>query len=325
MHSPYYLPPLAARRLAVLLATLPEWWKQEGDAILALPLSGKVEDAETPNWEPIERIAPWGWNAQIVHFLKGLGAPERLLPTPERLETLRVLSSRRTTVQLLHWLNEQPPIAGVMQAESRWCSNMEEVDKAVNDFGQRAMLKLPWSSSGRGVFSTRLGYDLPCRHRAERGVRRYGGIEVQQLFMEGEDGALEWEVRENGDVVFLGCSLFHTTVGGAYLGHQVDTPMQLQARFFERWTTRCTSFSHDSFTQLIERLSLGIQTWIAPHYTGPLGIDVLFTPEGLHPCIEVNLRRTMGHVALAMAERLPATQLPSRFFINGQGLQLQTI
>lgn len=41
-------------------------------------------------------------------------------------------------------------------------------------------------------------------------------------------------------------------------------------------------------------------------YTGPFGIDMMVV-EGnagkgflLHPCVEINLRRTMGHVALSL-------------------------
>lgn len=323
LHSSHYMPPFSVRRLAQLLARLPEWWQEEGDMILSLPLSGKAWDAQPPRWERISRIEPWGWDAQIVDFLRKLGAPEELLPSEGQLDRLRQLSSRRTTVRLLEWWGTQVPLPGVLQAESLWCESIEEVDAAVAHFEHRAMLKLPWSSSGRGVFSTRLGYDQPCRQRAERGLRRYGGIEVQGLLMEGEDGALEWEVCEGGEVVFLGCSLFRTTVGGAYLGHHVDRPAQLEACFKARWAARCGAAATESFAALVARLRRAIELLIAPHYTGPLGVDVLFSPEGLHPCIEVNLRRTMGHVALSIADRLPDTELPAQFYVDQEGLQLR--
>ena len=41
-------------------------------------------------------------------------------------------------------------------------------------------------------------------------------------------------------------------------------------------------------------------------YQGPLGVDMMIVAgaEGqgflLHPCVEINLRRTMGHVALSI-------------------------
>ena len=40
-------------------------------------------------------------------------------------------------------------------------------------------------------------------------------------------------------------------------------------------------------------------------YCGPLGVDMMVVSNNdqfmLHPCVEINLRRTMGHVALALS------------------------
>ena len=36
-------------------------------------------------------------------------------------------------------------------------------------------------------------------------------------------------------------------------------------------------------------------------YVGPFGVDMMIAEEKLHPCVEINLRRTMGHVALALS------------------------
>ncbi len=50
---------------------------------------------------------------------------------------------------------------------------------------------------------------------------------------------------------------------------------------------------------------------IAPHYTGPLGVDMMVARTGggerfVMPCVEVNLRYTMGFVAMAVARRCPS-------------------
>lgn len=45
-------------------------------------------------------------------------------------------------------------------------------------------------------------------------------------------------------------------------------------------------------------------------YKGPFGVDMMIVACGdqngflLHPCVEINLRRTMGHVALALSPYL---------------------
>ena len=63
--------------------------------------------------------------------------------------------------------------------------------------------------------------------------------------------------------------------------------------------------------QLLPRLAEG--------YTGPVGVDMMVV-EGkrgkaaLHPCVEVNLRRTMGRVALDLRRHL-AAGLTARFVL----------
>jgi hypothetical protein len=43
------------------------------------------------------------------------------------------------------------------------------------------------------------------------------------------------------------------------------------------------------------------------YYTGPFGIDMMIVARPdrqgllLHPCVEINVRRTMGHVALSLS------------------------
>ena len=51
---------------------------------------------------------------------------------------------------------------------------------------------------------------------------------------------------------------------------------------------------------LIERQQKILNEVIAPHYEGLFGVDLLVTADGrINPCVEINLRRTMGHATLA--------------------------
>ena len=44
-------------------------------------------------------------------------------------------------------------------------------------------------------------------------------------------------------------------------------------------------------------------------YVGPFGVDMMTLGGGmLYPCVELNLRRTMGHVALAVTPSEPSPQ-----------------
>ena len=40
-------------------------------------------------------------------------------------------------------------------------------------------------------------------------------------------------------------------------------------------------------------------------YEGPVGVDMMVLHDRMiHPCVEINLRRTMGHVALNISPRI---------------------
>ena len=62
----------------------------------------------------------------------------------------------------------------------------------------------------------------------------------------------------------------------------------------------------DFVRPLIPALEAGLAETFAG-YQGPLGVDMMVVEENgcrkAHPCVEVNVRRTMGWVALAIAQR----------------------
>lgn len=328
-HRAQYCPTRAARVLGAALANLPEWWSHEGDRCLPLPESMNLSEVVRPDWTKVARIDPWGWDMHIVQLLRRLGAPERLLPSSEQLEDIRELSSRKTNVRLLQLLNAQPEAKGILKVESRWCATLEAVEAALEVYPD-AMLKLPWSSSGRGVFPVRGGVEALPRARVLKALREQGGIEVQPLLDGVADAALEFEINAEGQVFFLGCSLFSTTETGAYTGHFVDTPARLQERFCRLWQSASTEISLSAddtrvaFSLLLQRLTAAFESFFSGRYVGPFGVDVLFTPAGIHPGVEINLRRTMGHVALAIAERLSPEKLPATFSVATGKMKLKT-
>ena len=58
----------------------------------------------------------------------------------------------------------------------------------------------------------------------------------------------------------------------------------------------------DVLKSISSRLSSLLGKWCKDVYHGPLGVDMMVVDMAgdyfLHPCVEINLRRTMGHVAL---------------------------
>ena len=63
-----------------------------------------------------------------------------------------------------------------------------------------------------------------------------------------------------------------------------------------------------------------IDNEIAPCYSGILGVDMFIYEENkqfkLHPCVEINLRTTMGYVARIFYDRFIHSESIGSFYIN---------
>ena len=300
-----YCPSSAARRTGEMFWDVAKWWRAPDDVILHLPDDGSLRGVEVPDWSRVERIEPWGWDRHIVGVLRKLGAPEHLLPTDSQLDRIRALSSRHTTVKVLERLdsilqrvaehNSPHPVASalpILRAESRWCTDEAAALAAIEEFGGRAVLKLPWSCSGRGVWTTESASSL---QRIRKSLREQGAVEVEPWYENVADFAMEFETDARGRVSYVGLSVFATHDGGGYAGNVV-APQEVLRRDLES-RAACSLPLEAVADSLCEALT----DVLAGDYVGPLGVDMMLTPQGIHPCIEVNLRNTMGRVAIFQA------------------------
>ena len=220
-HTAHYCPSRPARQLTHTLAELPLQWAAEGDVCLRLPASGGTEGVEVPDWTAVERIEPWGWDRHIVGLLRRLGAPERLLPSDERLCALRRMSSRETGVRWAEGLHVDD-LPGVVKPRAVFCTSTAAAVEAALAMDGRAMVKQPWSCSGRGVWP--FADDAACRRRIDKAVRLQGGVEVQARCEGLLDAAMEFTVDADGRVHFEGLSLFTTAARRAYGGNRHGAP-----------------------------------------------------------------------------------------------------
>ncbi|WP_443962282.1 hypothetical protein [Prevotellamassilia timonensis] len=90
--------------------------------------------------------------------------------------------------------------------------------------------------------------------------------------------------------------MFDTTETGGYTGNTLALQAALE---------RVLARQFDGLDILKEICSAVLSQHIAARYEGPLGVDMMLVKMAqgimLHPCIVVNLRRTMGYVALDVA------------------------
>lgn len=274
-----YTPPRSVVGLRTALAVLPAWLANPGDNIIAPGLdSAWLRSAGLDVGLTIEGTPrPWGWSAAAVHTFRSMGING---PFPD-VERLRLLSHRRTAQKLYDRLNPDYP------------RPLEITDVADLPRTDRIVLKSPWSCSGRGVVDcSGMSADAIAR-RAEASIRRQGSVMVEPLLPKVRDFAMLFEAA-NGVVAYRGLSLFFNATPTAYGGNIVAPEDELAAEL-----------GVDGLTETADAVARALTDILGKDYSGPLGVDMmLYGPERkICPTVEVNLRLTMGFVALALQRR----------------------
>lgn len=156
------------------------------------------------------------------------------------------------------------------------------------------MFKSPWSSSGRGNMVVRepIESDQLLLRRIQKTIQEQGGIVVEPFYADKElDFALEFIVTDEG-ALFLGYSVFSADEMGHYCGNYVESQDELLKRI---------SLPDELLQRLIEYHQRELSRLT---YRGPVGIDMMRLSGGrVHPCVEINFRRTMGLLALELYEK----------------------
>lgn len=136
---------------------------------------------------------------------------------------------------------------------------------------------------------------------------------VEPLYNKVKDFGMEFRRDAEGRVHYLGLSLFQT-VNGAYTGNILATEA-VKRDIMRRYVDLALL---DEITARLET-ELIVLFSILPSdsslSTLRFGVDMMIVAKNatsslenaecdgflLHPCVEINLRRTMGHVALALS------------------------
>ncbi len=271
-----FTPPKSVVEFRTALAALPIWLAEPGDNIVAPGLDTEwlrgtgtevgIEIAGTPE--------PWGWSENAAWQFRRLGISEDRIPDVGKL---RELSHRRTSLDLYHHLAKANLPYPLPPAPREIFSAAELPDTDL------IMLKSPWSCSGRGVIDCEGLAPAMIRRRAEESIRRQGSVMVESKLRKVRDFAMLFEGGK-----YKGLSLFLTN-GTAYTGNIVAPEAELAATLGAQW---------------LGETAKAIEEWIPKDYDGPMGVDMMLLEDGnICPCVEVNVRKTMGFVALALGQR----------------------
>lgn len=317
--------PHAARQLRSEMGFLPALWASDGDMVMVDDIKAAehrlnrlkryaanvslVSLNNAPSLQllkhhldEIESVEPWGWDSGVAEILQKAGLPQKLIPHTKHLEDIRQLSNRCWAASNL--LPEVRRADDLMMGESWYIKDFNELSLKVSD-SECYVMKAPWSSSGRGIrYLTHPDHWLRNQTWARNIIERQGGIMVEPYYNKVKDFGMEFLAHADGSVTYEGLSLFQT-INGAYSGSIIDTEAEKQM-ILERYVP--AQLLETTLNTICEVLSHNLKN----RYQGPLGVDMMIVADAdnqlrLHPCVELNLRRTMGHVALSfeVGETLP--------------------
>lgn len=305
---PHFTPPAAALKLKRAACMLPMWYAADGDYVLVdtdlLDVCERMAGDFNINVKfvsdiptDITGIVPWGWSRHARQQLLSCGCNPSLLPGDETLEEIRTLSHRRLTIKIYESLGETglpyplPPVPREVSDSSFIVSELEA--------GRHKFVKSPWSGSGRGVINTTT---MPVRQvirLADGIIKRQGSVMVEEKLDKVVDFAMLFDM-ERGKARFVGYSVFFNESYSTYSGNLLADDSRLEAKLMQY-----VDMEHLHATR--QALVHALECEIGNRYSGPLGIDMMIYRDGdeyrLAPCVEVNLRMTMGRVAHELTRR----------------------
>ncbi|MBO7610572.1 MAG: hypothetical protein J6S96_10290 [Muribaculaceae bacterium] len=302
----YYTPTPIAEQLRRDLQLLPCWLADDGDCVLCdsnkwqqwVENKGlKVKLITKNDLSVLDNVTfrPWGWNPAIRKQLITWGANEDLLPSKSNIEHIRKLAHRRTTIDIHRRLTE---ITGIT-----FCPSPVELDdiELIKDFALQhpgCYAKEPWSGSGRGVYRALDPNGRDFIQRCQGALNRQGSMLCEVPFERTLDFAVEMECN-HGMTTITGYSIFESDFHLQYKSGIVKPRTELRSII----TMQYPDFHivEDSIIKIIDEI-------VQPHFKGFLGVDMLLfhMPEGnvgINPCVELNMRTTMGAVTAALGER----------------------
>lgn len=308
--------PHAGRTLRKDLGFLPALWADDGDFVLVDDIESALEsvrhikkytndvvfvtpgDLHNISLESVglQVIDAWGWDSAIKDQLLAANPDlSTMLPTESQLDTIRTLSNRKFAAE-----NILPALVdsdSYFIGEAYYCKSMEDVMKILIKYGA-IVLKAPWSCSGRGVRYVCNRLDDHTFGWCRNIILRQGAIMAEPYYNKVKDFGMEFSIDSKSCVSYKGLSLFRTD-NGAYSGSILATEKDKR----EMLTKYVSDGILDNLASAVTKLT---STYLSGRYVGAFGLDMMIirTKDGqlkIHPCVEINMRRTMGHVALAIS------------------------
>ena len=292
--------PMSAKEFAHDLAYLPLWYAQRGDSVfvkdknhiwtteMCTIFPSLATRLISNRFTTTDQPEPWGWNKTIRRTLEKQGVAT--LPSIQQMECVRELAHRKLSIEAMKHL--QTITCTILVAKPAVLLQADHIEEYIANVPY-AIFKAPWSGSGKGICRSLDGLSENLLNRVKNMANKQGSVLAEPLYTVVQDFAMEF-LCKNGTSSFAGYSWFSTSDNGAYIGNLLASNATIEEKLTQ-W------ISAKDLHTIQHALLQFINTEVAPQYSGYLGVDMLIYQHeqgfAVHPCVEINVRMTMGLVA----------------------------
>jgi hypothetical protein len=131
-------------------------------------------------------------------------------------------------------------------------------------------------------------------------LKKQDQVSIEKVLDKCLDFSMQCEITKQSETQFIGYSIFQTNSKGAYEKSKLDKQ--------DNFEKQITSFIESDLlkkTRIV--LSEILQEMYSPYYAGIIGIDMMIYKSGdsyyLHPCVEINMRKNMGYLAIRFTDK----------------------
>ena len=325
--NPYWQPNQLLQKMESDLSTLPMFFAGNNDFIIVdkIPLPDFLESLKQLNVIipdfilktdaindkhflsiPKNKIIPWGWSPAVHKYLSPLkescSIDFQKSPVFNWNPEHREITSRKFALGILKQLQSvlQPNYILPGSFTPKVCTTQNDFETAIQQW-EKVMVKTPWSSSGRGLQPiTKTPVHQKVWEKVMGIVKEQGYAIAEPLLERVHDLALLFELKK-GKVEYLGISHFCTNNKGQYEGNYLNgMPLTLDKKISE--------FAEIAVAEIRQSMIDAIEaSEMAQVYEGVFGIDMLIYLDAnkeikINPCLEINVRHTMGLLALRLGK-----------------------
>jgi hypothetical protein len=179
-------------------------------------------------------------------------------------------------------------------------SEIDAIENYVLQSVDKQLVKSPISSSGRGLVWLP-PEKLACSERQIiRGMlKRQSQVSIEKALDKQLDFSMHFEINNAEETWFIGYSLFQTNAKGAYERSILAGQSVIEQQITKFVDKKILQKVQETLTDILHEL-------YSPHYKGNIGVDMLiYRSEDqyrLNPCVEINMRKSMGYLAIRLFE-----------------------